>query len=556
MLQRIWKYRMHYLLVIPPLLLWFIFKGIPHFMTLYGSFVNFVIFKGLFSSDWVGLDNYRNLFNLPSFTSVLSNTLTLKLLYTAVSGIFALGAALALSGIGFRWLRGGLTTLFLIPYFIPSAVIVYVTMLTLSQSQSPFGIKAMPLAHSELFPVVLVGVEAFKTCGIPILIALTAIGARQAAMDNGSIRVRSSYLHRNVIPALKAVTAFMLMQLGSLLTMDSELQRLLVNPLVFETGDTLDSFGFRTVFMNAEYNLAGPLAVFQFIVQFTCSLLAYFLIRGLFARELFTSTGGAAAIQSTGKGKNSTGILIGIVLSSAVLILLYLLFLYPFTFQLSGSALHTLLSPHRYVVYMIMDLGAVTIFMMITAALAFPLTVKDLPGRGLYKLLLLALLTLSSSTFHEYLFYRDLHMSNTIFPLFMTGFYSILPIFILKSIFNSKYGSRREEAAAAGRGETYIFFYVYLPSIWKPLLALGALHFVMLWSTFTQAFIHLTNPQTFPPLMTFANAMNEIGEAGPVYTPADLLLSGALISLPTLLILLLMRRWLTGEVMVSTMKNL
>ncbi|SDW56945.1 hypothetical protein [Paenibacillus sp. CF384] len=556
MLQRIWKYRMHYLLVIPPLLLWLIFKGIPFFMMLYGSFVNFVIFKGVFGSDWVGLDNFRNLFDLPEFTPILRNTLTMKLLYTAVSGIFALGAALALSGIGFRRLRGGLAALFLIPYFIPSAVIVYVTMLTLSQSQSPFGIKSMPLAHSEQFPWVLVAVEVIKTCGIPILIALTVIGARQAAMDNGSIRVRSTYLHRNVIPAMKAVTAFMLMQLGSLLTMDAELQRLLLNPLVYETGDTLESFGFRTVFMNAEYNLAGPLALFQFIVQFTCSLLAYFLIRGLFARDLFPSTGGAAALRSTGKGKNSAGILISVALSSAVLILLYLLFIYPFTYELSGSALHTLLSPYRYVIYMIMDLGAVTIFMMITAALAFPLTVKDLPGRGLYKLLLLALLTLGSSTFHEYLFYRDLHMSNTIFPLFFSGFYSILPIFVLKSIFNSKYSTRREEAVAAGRGETFIFFNVYMPSIWKPLLALGALHFVMLWSSFTKALVHLTNPQTFPPLMTFANAMNEIGEAGPVYSKADLLLAGAIISLPSLVILLLMRRWLTGEVMVSTMKNL
>ncbi|RAP78039.1 hypothetical protein [Paenibacillus montanisoli] len=557
LLQRIWKYRLHYIIVVPPLLLWCILKGIPLVTLLYGTFVDLNIFQGLLRSEWVGLANFRNVLRLPEFGSVIANTISLKLGYTAVCGVAALVVSLLLSGIGYRRLRGGLAVLFLMPYFIPSAVIAYIVMLTLSPSGSPFGISSLRLGDPGQFPVILILSEVLKTCGIPILIALAAIGSRQAAMDNGAIPNRASFVHRNVVPAVRAIAAFMLMLLGTPLSIDPELQRLLVNPLVYETGETLDSFAFRIVFQNAEFNFAGPIALITFAVQLACTLLAYLLVRGAFARDLFTPSRGSAANRTSGKAASAAFGIGSIALASGVLLLLYMLFIYPFTMPAStGAALDTLFSPYRYALFLFMNAAGAVIFMGITALLAFPLTVKDLPGRGLYKLLLLVLLTVGGVHFYEYLFYKNLHTVNTVIPIFLTSFFSILPVFILKSIFNANYAGSRDEAAATGRGETHIFFNVYLPSIWKPLLALGALHAVMLWNSFTQPLIYLANPESFPPLLTFMTAMHQMGDSGLTYSPAALLQFAAILTVPPLLILLLMRRWMTGEVLTSTVRNL
>src|SRR5690606_33501688 len=147
-------------------------------------------------------------------------------------------------------------------------------------------------------------------------------------------------------------------------------------------------------------------------------------------------------------------------------------------------------------------------------------------------------------------FFRSIGALNTWFPIAAGGFFAILPIFVLKSIFNARHGHLKEQAELEGRGELHAFFHLYLPKVWKPLLGLGVLQLAALSNAALPALMYVANPELYPPALRFLQFTTG-GAAG--IEPGDplVLAFGAVISLPSLLLLLLFRPFLSGEVIVS-----
>lgn len=557
----IWKYKLHYLIVLPALLLILIFKLIPFFKAIYIPFIEYEIFRGIANSPWVGLDNFRQLFKAPEFRHILANTLIIKITYIIACGFTALLISLAISGIQSRKLRSALSTLILIPYFVPAVIFAYAVMFLLSPSQSPlFTFNTFILSEPSLFRPLLVAVEVIKTSGIPVLIALAAIGARHAALTrdgNYLMESNANFSGMNLIPALRAISAFMLLQFSTILSTDLELISTLVNPLVFQTGDTLNTYMFRIGFMNAQFSVAGALWLLQFIVQLLFTLLAYLLVRGFFFHDLFSTSKDVSDIHVRNKSGSFIGTLITMVYLLVALLPLYVLFIHPFiTSSTSEVNLWELVSVKSFVLYVWIALAAIIIHLGITLTLAFPLTVKNLPGRSIYKAFLLFILVMSAGSIHEYIFVKDMGMVNTYFPQLFFGFFSIINIFVLKSIFNSKYADLKEQASQNGRGELHAFFTLFIPKIWKPLIALGVLQWVFIWNSYYTSMIYTSNPDQFSPILFFRTLSTSADSMG--IPPGDpvIMQLGALISLPSILLLLIFRKWITSEVLIGQIRKL
>ncbi len=548
-LDRIWRYKLHYVIVLPALFLIFLFKIIPFLWGLYLPFVDYKVFLGLFRSEFVGLDNLSRLFNQPAFLRVIINTVAINFGYILAASAISLLLALALSVIRSHRLRALLSTLFLMPFFIPTIVIAYIVMLLLSLNHSPFAFEKLILADPALFQPIIIGVEVLRTCGIPILIALAAIHAKHAAQ--GASEHRGGFVTMNLIPALRAIIAFMLIQLSAVLTTNFELMHMLVNPLVYETGDTLATYQFRTGLLMADMSMAGAVGLIQYVVQLICAILVYLLIRGFFVKDLFHSTGQnkTASIQAKDPAASIIGTMVSVLYGAVIVFLLYQLFIQPlFLKSDSGYRLLDELPISNLIAYPLLTLFAVFVHLLLTLTLAYPLTVKDLPGRNVYKAFLLMILVVGSGSMSEYLFYHKLGMIDTVFPYVTIGFFSIISVFVLKSIFNSKYSKLKEEAVLQGRGELHSFFYLFIPKIWKPLIGLGVLHYVMLINAYTTSLTYTAGPDRYSPTLLFRNLAT-----GNSVTPGDPIVMqyAALISLPGVLLLLIFRRLLTSEVMIS-----
>jgi multiple sugar transport system permease protein len=83
--------RMGYLFISPALLLFTVFTVIPVFMALYLSFTNYDVVS---RSDWVGLANYKRLWEDVIFWTSFKNIVYFAVLYIPLSVIFSLGLAL------------------------------------------------------------------------------------------------------------------------------------------------------------------------------------------------------------------------------------------------------------------------------------------------------------------------------------------------------------------------------------------------------------------------------------------------------------------------------
>jgi len=554
--QRIWRFKLHYLIVIPALMLIFLFKLLPFANGLIMSFVDYKVFIGVFNSSWVGFNQFAHLLSDEMFWRTIVNTFVLKAGYILVNGVLAFLLALALSSIRHKLLRDLFSSLFLVPFFIPSFVFASIFIYILSESTSPFLISGtLILADASLIRPTIIIVEVLKTCGIPIVIALAAIAAKHASVKKQYNHVeesRNSYRVMNVIPALKAVAAFMVLQLSAILSTDYELIRSFLNPLVSRTGETLDSYIFQLGFMMMNVSPSAAAGIIQFIFQLLFTIIAYFIVKRLFLNQLFSEYTGAAVINTTNTGRSLIGIAVACLYSLVVLFLLYMLFIYPFTG--AGEAGHlvwSIISFGNVFSYTAVNLVAVMIFLLMTVTLAYPLTVKHLPGRSLYKLFLLIVISMGSGIINEYIFIRNLGIANTLFPQMFLGFFNLAAVFVLKSIFNGRHADLKAQAEASGKGELHTFFTLFIPKIWKPLLGLGVLHFVALWNSYLPSFIYISSLDLQSPIAKLVQLASS-GERD--YTL--MLQVGALLSLPSVLLFIVFRKWLTSEVFIGQIRKL
>lgn len=568
--RRLEKYWMHYLIVLPPLL-WLLFtKLIPFVQDARLAFIDYKPFKGLWGSTWVGFDNFRALFDNPAFRSTLSNTISMKLGYLVLCGVVALLLALALSAIGSRRIRGFFQTLFLLPYFVPTLIFAYAASVILSPSQQAlFPVRTLFLGEAGWFPPIVMLLETIKTCGIPILLAMAAIEYRQASLARLGLSGALTWSQR-IGPAARGIAAYLVLQAATLLSVDFELLHYLASPLVYETGDTLDTFHVRTGFMMMNTGLASASWLLQFAVQLALAFAAYAIVRGLFVRDLFGDrresaddgkAGQVAASVGSGKSGSAAGTLVGAAIAAlyaiVVLSLLYVLFVRPFLTggASSGIRLGDVVPGGNYALYAILYAVMIGFGMAMTLLLAFPLTVRDLPGRGLYKVVLIAAMGMGNLSFSQYLFARDLGMVNTIFSQIWGGCFTIAGVFVLKGYFNSRYGALKEQLSASGRSEAELFVGLFVPKVWKPLLALGILQFSALWGSFYASLIYSNNPERYSPLMRFMQLAT--GGLSPDMAPGDpvVMQSAALIALPPIVLLLVFRKLLTAETLLSQVRK-
>ncbi|MFF2481204.1 hypothetical protein [Paenibacillus sp. NPDC058071] len=550
--QRIWKYKTHYFIVIPPLLMYFIFKVYPWLQGLYMSMLNFTPFEG-FKSEWVGFRNYTAVWSDEQFVQGLINTLMIKLLYIFLCGALAFVLALALSRISSgRW-RAFFASLFLLPYFIPGSVKVYVATWLLSQQRPWIGEGVMILGHSAGYQLTASVLETFSTSGIPILLALAAIAAAKSANGGDELQHASVYFSRlYTIPAARAIGAFLLLKLGFILTTDFNIAYSLSNPL---TGRTFDVYSLNIGVMNMRIGESSAVMVIQFVIQLLFGILAYAVVRGKFLRDLFHAVpappfGRQQRLDGSG---GIWGYVAAVLYSLIVASVLFVLFVLPYTGISLGGEMMSDAQPEwhfgKMLLYLIAIYFAAFFHTVMVAMLAYPFTVKNLPGRKLYKCILFALAFMGSSYFSEYMFYRAAGMVNTIFPIFLTGLFTVIPVFVLKSIFNSKYAALKEEAEASGKGELETFFTLFIAKLWKPLIAIAVLQFTFLWGSFLAPLLYLLDGWQYSPVMMI-HALSNAGA-----DPATVLKIGALASLPPIILFLVFRRWITSEVLLGELRK-
>jgi putative aldouronate transport system permease protein len=278
----------HYYLMLLPGYLWLlIFSIIPMFGIII-AFQQFNPGKGIFGSEIIGLEHFKYMFALNDTRDVFVNTLYIAVMKIIANLIVPLMFALMLNELRLMIMKRWIQTIVYLPHFL-SWVILGGIVLDLFSYKGPinqlaglFGMEPVIFfANASLFPYLVVGSDVWKEFGFNTIIYLAALtgispALYEAAGIDGASRFRS--LWHITLPGIRTTAVLLtVLSLGNVLNAGFDQVFNLYNPLVYSTGDIIDTWVYRTGLLNLQYELATAVGLLKSLVGFILISVSYYL---------------------------------------------------------------------------------------------------------------------------------------------------------------------------------------------------------------------------------------------------------------------------------------
>lgn len=276
-----------HLYLLPAIILVVIFSYVPMAGAVI-AFQDFTVFKGWLSARWVGLENFRYVISMPNFGRVMFNTVYISTLKIVFSLLTPIVMALLLNEVSSRGYKRTLQTVMYMPHFL-SWVILGGIVLDLLGSDGVVnnmirmfgGDTVYFLTDNRYFRSVLVVTEVWKTFGFNTIVYMAALAAispslYEAAVIDGASRLKQ--VRHVTIPSIMPVIVLLAtLRLGDILNAGFDQVYMLLNALVMDTGDIIDTLVFRMAFDQAQYSVATAVGVFKSAVSLVLIAGSYFL---------------------------------------------------------------------------------------------------------------------------------------------------------------------------------------------------------------------------------------------------------------------------------------
>jgi len=241
-------------------------------------FKNYKFSKGILGSPWVGFDNFRVIFQEKEFYKVLLNTIYINLVNITFGFAFVIFLALMINEVKVGWIRRTIQTAVYLPHFISWVVYAGLVTLFLSPSdgvinkiiQAFGGEPVYFLISNQHFRWIIVISSLLKNAGYSTIIylaALTGVNPElyECAIIDGAHR--GHLLWYISLPRIKPTIAVLaIMNTTSLFSSNFEQVFNLYSPVVYETGDVLSTYIYRTGIMEGMFEQAAALGTIFSII--------------------------------------------------------------------------------------------------------------------------------------------------------------------------------------------------------------------------------------------------------------------------------------------------
>lgn len=282
------KFQIHYhIMLAPGMIFLLLFSFIP-IVGLVIAFQDFNPGRGFFRSQWVGLENFRFMFELRDSRTIFINTINIALMKMGAHLVVPLGFALMLHELKFARLRRWIQTIVYLPHFL-SWVILSGIIAQLLSTDGPvnglirtFGSESiMFLGDNNWFPYIIVSSDVWKEFGFGTIIYLAALTGinpdlYEAAEVDGASRLRKLW-HVTLPGIVTTVVLLATLSLGNVLNAGFDQIFNLYNPLVYESGDIIDTYVYRVGLLNIQYSLGTALGLLKSVISFGLIIISYWL---------------------------------------------------------------------------------------------------------------------------------------------------------------------------------------------------------------------------------------------------------------------------------------
>ena len=278
LLVRVWNCRWLYVMLLPVLLYYIIFKYVP----MYGitmAFKDYNVFKGVFESPWCGFDVFQKIFDNKNFWLVVRNTLSLNLLTLAVSFPLTIIVSLMLNEIMSAKFKKVTQSILYLPHFVSWVVVAGIATNLFSQQGGTvnhilnmLGASSIPFLSDEgwwIFTYVICNV--WKEIGWGTIIYLAALtGVDESLYEAPYLEGATKYkrLIYITLPSIKSVIVTMLiLQISKMMTIGLDAPLLLGNNKVINVAEVISTYTYRLGIESAKYSESTAIGLFQSVIN-------------------------------------------------------------------------------------------------------------------------------------------------------------------------------------------------------------------------------------------------------------------------------------------------
>ena len=266
---------------VPAIVFFFVFSYMP-MPGAYIAFTNFQYNKGIWASPFVGLQNFKFLFQSGQLGLLLRNTILYNLALIVLGNVLQLTFAILLNEVQSKRYKKVTQSMMFLPYFISD---VLVSLLVYNLLNYDYGfisnlVRAlggeMPKVYqmAGAWPIIIVLVNLWKGTGYGTVVYFAAITGMDSSMleaaqidgANGFQRIR--YI---ILPTLKpTVVILFLFAIGGILKGNFGLFYNLVgnNSMLFGTTDIIETYVYRSMMNSFNFSQSSAVGLFQSVVGF------------------------------------------------------------------------------------------------------------------------------------------------------------------------------------------------------------------------------------------------------------------------------------------------
>jgi len=277
---------MLHLMLFLPVAIIFVYSYLP-MAGIVIAFQKFLPGLGFFKSPWVGWDNFEYVLQMPNIWKVIRNTVVIASLKILAGFCVPLIFSLLLNEVARSVVKRSIQTIIYLPHFL-SWVLVGGLMIDLlspsnglvNQVLRTMGMEPIYfLGDKNWFPFILVISDVWKEFGFGTILFMAALAGvdpslYEAAIVDGANRWKQT-LYVTLPGILPISMLILILGTGNILNAGFDQVYNLYSPLVYETGDILDTLVFRIGITNAQYGWATAIGLFKSIVSCVLIIVSY-----------------------------------------------------------------------------------------------------------------------------------------------------------------------------------------------------------------------------------------------------------------------------------------
>ena len=250
--------------------------------------------KGLWKSDWCGLDNFTYLFQSRDSYIMIRNTVLYNVLFIILGTACAIAVAILLNEIVAKKTKSLYQSIILLPYLMSWVVVSYLVYAFLSNDTGFMNNTLLPTLgletinwyqESSYWPFILTFVNLWKSIGFSMVIYYASIVGisgeyYEAARLDGAGKWQQ--ITRITLPLLKpTIITLFIMNVGRIFASDFGLfyQVPRNQGAIYDTTQTIDTYVYNALMKLGNTSMSSAASVLQSIVGFVLVMTANKIVR-------------------------------------------------------------------------------------------------------------------------------------------------------------------------------------------------------------------------------------------------------------------------------------